>query len=129
MLDDIKYCNYPNGEEYVRMYLSAMFRRKKRAVKYVEKLVHKEGVDISDELEISFASEYNVNDVEYFGETGVVLYARYPAASEDMAIIMSEVQFYKVLSEYITKNIHFFPENEQGILINLINICQNDNRM
>ena len=78
-------------------------------------------------MEISFASEYNVNDAEYFGETGVVLYAYYPAAIEDMAIIMSEEQFYKLLSEYITKNIHSFPENEQGILINLINICQNNN--
>ena len=32
MLDGVKYSNYPDGEEYVRMYLSAMFITKKHAV-------------------------------------------------------------------------------------------------
>lgn len=116
MLDGIKYYNYPDGEKYLRMFFSALFRRKKNATRFIEKLLDEEGVGISDELECYFASEYTVTDNEYFGNTGVVLYVRTPASDEDLAVIITEKEFYSILLQYSEKNITSSNDISQKII-------------
>ena len=100
MLNDVKYLKYEGNEKLVDEFYSILFSwRRNTIVDVLKKYVQMEGNAVNEEMRCYFANEFPEKDEEYFGNSGIAFYFDDPSVLEDCIIILSNIQFIKIVKE------------------------------
>lgn len=71
------------------------------------------GNAVTGEMRCYFASEFELDDEEYFGDTGVAFYFDYPSTDKDCIIVLTNKQFYDILVEKCNNYIKLYGKKSE----------------
>lgn len=101
MLDQELYVKYDiNTKKMLDTFFKLLIEwRTKNFINVLQGYSKLEGNAVNEEMRCYFASEYQKNEEEYFGDTGIAFYFDYPAVDKDCIVILSYNEFWDVLNE------------------------------
>lgn len=118
MLQDTAYLKYETNEKSVYEFFHGLFfLRERNVIDALKGFCQLKGFAIDDYMSCHFAEEFpNENDEEYFGKEGVVFYLDYPAVPEDVVVVLTKEEFYKVVEENYGDYLAKSKEEKEEIL-------------
>ncbi len=118
MYKDAKYVKYQKNENLIEMFYNVLFTwRDYQIIDVLKGYCNLEGNAVREELICYFATEFQPDEEDYFGQEGVAFYFYSPAVAEDdeCIVILTPEEFFNVVRKYYEKYILDNPDKKDEI--------------